>query len=68
MRNILVVAICTVSLFLSSCQDWIDVNPKTDIEAEKFFTYLSFWTSDTTKRLLPMRITPWSAIWPPISA
>ena len=38
MRNILVVAICTVSLFLSSCQDWIDVNPKTDIEAEKFFT------------------------------
>ena len=25
-------------LFLSSCQNWIDVNPKTDIEAEEFFT------------------------------
>ena len=38
MKNLLLSAICIVSLFLSSCQNWIDVNPKTDIEAEEFFT------------------------------
>ena len=38
MKNLLSSAICIVSLFLSSCQNWIDVNPKTDIEAEEFFT------------------------------
>ena len=38
MKNILVVIICVTSLCLSSCKDWIDVNPKTDIEAEEFFT------------------------------
>ena len=37
-KNLLLSAICIVSLFLSSCQNWIDVNPKTDIEAEEFFT------------------------------
>lgn len=30
--------ICVASLFLFSCKDWIDVSPKTDIEAEDFFT------------------------------
>lgn len=29
MKNLLLSAICIVSLFLSSCQNWIDVNPKT---------------------------------------
>ena len=38
MKNLLLSATCIVSLFLSSCQNWIDVNPKTDIEAEEFFT------------------------------
>lgn len=35
MKNLLLSAICIVSLFLSSCQNWIDVNPKTDIEGRR---------------------------------
>ena len=38
MKNLLLSAICIVSLLLSSCENWIDVNPKTVIEAEEFFT------------------------------
>ena len=38
MKNLLLSAICIVSLFFVFLSELIDVNPKTDIEAEEFFT------------------------------
>lgn len=36
-RNYLYIAFCALGAIFSSCSDWFDITPKTDVKAEDFF-------------------------------
>lgn len=36
-RNYLYIAFCALGAIFSSCSDWFDISPKTDVKAEDFF-------------------------------
>ena len=38
MKKIIIFFVCVSLMLLSACSDWIDVNPKTDVESEEMFT------------------------------